>query len=874
MFITNVKALTFNVDVTNIEDKGNNGTIGTISNIDIDNKTLDASFQDIGDEVNFDITITNSGNRAGALKSIGITSTNDKIEYTHNLPSEGLAINGNDTNTVTITAKVLEGATNGTSTTQIKITYNYDEGSCPEGEILSEDESMCLCPTGKERSETGTCVEPEKPVECEENEIYNTEKKICEEKVVPVEPDEPTPEPKKEEQKVVPSNPKTLDNIILVTLLFIVSGLGIYAVMYKRLKTNKTKVAAGVATGVVTLSLSFTVLAGVFGLDNLFSAIVNPITKKQELIVTVNETIDIVETWDGNGCSLGTDYDDLIPENIFEGGSGTEQDPYTIKTVDQLQCFMASVNVRGETYEGKYVKQIRNIKLNDHLVENIENNDDYWPNTWTSIGNHYFDYYFAGTYDGDNHVISGMLLNDYSMNQYSPKGFFGYTKNATVENLTLSDVYIKVNSGYNVGGLIGRAEEGLTVKNITTSGKVAINEYGMLALPGNGEANSGGIIGYFYGNGNNKVTIENCENNIGPVSQGIIGGIQDVGASDEPNIVIKNVVNNGEFWGFGGIAGGITNYNYGGGNVLIDGAVNNGSYGGPDTGQELGGVLAGIHAEKVEIKNSGNKGNIVFSEDISASVGGIAESIDTTQLTINNCYNSGNISSGYNDSYATGLTTAEVRNFSDYNRASLIGGILAEVYIDNTIGSAEIKNSFNTGTLSAYGTIGGIVGESLNQDAVIDGNIVIDNCYNEGEIFVGSASAGGIIAVSKGTIKDSHNSGKITFWGTDDRWYWKNAVGGLSGKGYNKSTRPAEADRTGVTIIDSYNEGEILVTAKSPTVSVGGLCAECTSISGSNNSGNITSKYASQYFEGLGIATGTITDSTNTGTITTENLAY
>jgi hypothetical protein len=27
MFITNVSALTFNVDVTNIEDKGNNGTI-------------------------------------------------------------------------------------------------------------------------------------------------------------------------------------------------------------------------------------------------------------------------------------------------------------------------------------------------------------------------------------------------------------------------------------------------------------------------------------------------------------------------------------------------------------------------------------------------------------------------------------------------------------------------------------------------------------------------------------------------------------------------------------------------------------------------------------------------------------------------------
>ena len=65
MFITNVNALTFNVDVTNIEDAGNNGTIGAITNIDVPNKTVDAYFQDIGDEVSFSVTVTNTGNRAG-----------------------------------------------------------------------------------------------------------------------------------------------------------------------------------------------------------------------------------------------------------------------------------------------------------------------------------------------------------------------------------------------------------------------------------------------------------------------------------------------------------------------------------------------------------------------------------------------------------------------------------------------------------------------------------------------------------------------------------------------------------------------------------------------------------------------------------------
>ena len=50
IFITNVNALTFNVNVTNIEEKGT-GTLGTIKNINQTNKTLDVLFEDIGAEV-------------------------------------------------------------------------------------------------------------------------------------------------------------------------------------------------------------------------------------------------------------------------------------------------------------------------------------------------------------------------------------------------------------------------------------------------------------------------------------------------------------------------------------------------------------------------------------------------------------------------------------------------------------------------------------------------------------------------------------------------------------------------------------------------------------------------------------------------------
>ena len=440
LFMTNVKALSFNVDLTNIEDEGSN-SLGTIEKIDIPNKELDVLFQDIGDEVNFTLTINNYGNRAGTLKSITVESTNDKIEYTNNLPEGGLAINGNDTNSVTITAKVKEGAANGKSTSTITIKYNYDEGSCPDGEILSEDESMCLCPEGLERNETGICVKPEKEtIECEDDEIYNETKKICEKKVVP------TKEKTTPTKTISVSNPKTLDNIVLITLLFLVSGLGIYAVMYKKLQTKKKKITVGVLTGVVTLALSFTVLASVFGLDNLLSAIVNPITKSKEVVVTVNEEIDLIETWDGE-CSL--DVSELTPDNIFQGGSGTEEDPYQVKTAEQLSCFAKSVN-NGTTYEGKFVKQTKNIKLNDNLAPQVTAGDLSGAHVWTSIGAGFGGAYspnpslrFAGTYDGDNHTISGLYLTDNSsLDGYLSRGLFGDAVNATFKNLVLADVYI------------------------------------------------------------------------------------------------------------------------------------------------------------------------------------------------------------------------------------------------------------------------------------------------------------------------------------------------------------------------------------------------------------------------------------------------
>ena len=908
IFITNAKALTFNVGITNIEDKGNNGTIGSITNIDIPNKTLDALFQNIGDEVSFDLTITNSGNRAGTLKSIGVTSTNDKIEYTNNLPENGLSINGNDFNTVTITAKVLQGATNGTSSSEIKITYNYDEGSCPEGEILSDDESMCLCPTGKVRNEQGVCIDPPKDVTCEEDEIYNETKKICEKKEVPNEPTSDDPEPEKEvipTPTINPSNPKTMDNIILITLLFFVSGLGIYAVLFKKLNTNKKKVVVGVITGVTTLALSFTVLASVFGLDNLLSAIVNPITKKQELVVTVNETIEMLETWDGN-CRTNS----YAPEDVFEGGSGTEEDPYTIKTANQLACFAESVN-DGNTYEGKFVKQIKDIKLNNNLVEGLSSGG-YGYNNWTSAGDYRWGTYFAGTYDGDNHTISGMLLTNSSAHSASPKGLFGAAKGATFKNLTISDAFIEVN-GQRTGALVGKTFESLTIDNVTTSG--IYSEY----APANGGM-VGEFVGYEYDKipitENEFVKIENSTNNINNVSGGIIGSVdmavKNGALGENPNILLRNVVNNGTIINgnsdssIGGIANTLYSRNYNNetyagslGYILIDNAVNNGTITNSDDQYSVGGVIGMANASKIEIKNSHNTGNIVSNTKYNLSaIGGLVSNIYVPTggiLTIDNCYNSGDISNRWLDSYENGLTENEVKELR-YTFASHIGGLVGiyvqTINVNSPAQNSIIKDSYNTGDirgLSYY--IGGVIADYVMNDGfkhITGDNLIVQNCYNDGDLYSVYGNVGGIMALSRATINGCHNSGKITLSGFIDptfdsvpnnnagfRGQKSGPVAGLVSahdadylNDYFESSAQTIYPFTGATIIDSYNEGDIIINAKINSVLAAGLCGSCNSISGSTNSGNITSTYATTILEGIGLAVNSTINTTNEGTIT------
>ena len=705
LIMTNVKALSFNVDLTNIEDKTNNVSVGTITNIDVDNKELDVLFQNEGEEVSFELTITNTGDRAGTLKNINVTSSGNKIEYTNDLPEGGISINGNDINKVLITARVKQGATTGRSSSQIKLNYNYEEGSCPEGEILSDDETKCLCPLDYERNEQGRCVKPEKEITCAAGEVYNSTKKIC-------------------EKKEITPTPKTGDNILLILLLFILAGLALYAFLFKRFKSNKARRTFGIVTAAVTLCASVLVLITFFGVEGILGAVINPILKNKEIVITVNEEIDKIEVWDGN-CDL--DVADLTPANIFEGGVGTESNPYKIKTAEQLSCFAKSVN-NGETYEGKFVKQIKNIKLNENLNGQATSGDLSNAHVWISAGyrNSNSSSAFEGTYDGDNHIISGLYITNDSKpveQVYSTKGLFGFVKNATLRNIVLSDVY--ATGEYDTASLVGYGLESLVVDKVTTNGSIVTVG-----------SDNAAVIATFNGNNAGGITVTNTTNNINLTCSkqcsGIIDTISNVPSSDEANIVFRNVVNNGNItigdylYAMGGIAGQCDS-----GKSIFDNVSNNGifthtmaarPFGGG--GVALGGLI-GILGNGT-VTNSYNTGNFNEMEKVQ-NFGGLVGERRNGAVTISNSYNSGNMSQRYN--MVDGLTKDEDDEIN--SKGTYIGGILG-------YNGATITNSYNTGNITGASTyVGGISGSAGT----------IENCYNLGDISA-AAYVGGIVATT------------------------------------------------------------------------------------------------------------------------------
>lgn len=174
----------------------------------------------------------------------------------------------------------------------------------------------------------------------------------------------------------------------------------------------------------------------------------------------------------------------------FERGMGTENDPYIIATPSQLAFFKDSVN-SGVSYAGKYIKLASNLCITDITAEA--------PMEWESIGNTKNP--FCGTFDGDNHVISGLYGGS----------LFGYIR-GSIKNLGITDSYIT-----SYGGLVDTASRDFKSDTVPFIESCFITRSAVVG--------SGGIAGYAGGydiiNCINDATVTGTDDWVG----GIIGQV-------------------------------------------------------------------------------------------------------------------------------------------------------------------------------------------------------------------------------------------------------------------------------------------------------------------------------------------------------------
>ena len=262
---------------------------------------------------------------------------------------------------------------------------------------------------------------------------------------------------------------------------------------------------------------------------------------------------------------------------------------YQITNQWQLRWFADKVN-KGETDIN--AKLMNNITINSNVLNsdgtlNTVASANFTP--WTLIGTNTSP--FTGTFDGDNHTISGLYIagtTDYV-------GLFGCVGNGgTVKNVTLADSYVSGNNY--VGGICGQNKCG-TLQNCHNTGKVSGSWYvggvcGSNARPQRNDPpstiqecyNTGTVSGKNYVGGvcgqNNRATVGKSYNTNTVSGGGSVGGVC---GDNSNNGTVNGCYNTGNVSGTGFNVGGVCGYN----SNTLENSFNTGDVSGDD---KVGGV--------------------------------------------------------------------------------------------------------------------------------------------------------------------------------------------------------------------------------------------------------------------------------------------
>ena len=326
----------------------------------------------------------------------------------------------------------------------------------------------------------------------------------------------------------------------------------------------------------------------------------------------------------------------------FSGsGSGTENDPYLIFNETQLAQVSNFLNQDSVVF-----RLMKDLDLTAWITENNPRQG------WLPIGVESMP--FMGKFLGNNHKISGLMINRKSIDYV---GFFGYLSNATVENLSLEGSSVAGLSC--VGGFIGYSVGSeITNCNLTLTAAIGVD----------GANNVGGFVGQSYNSNYSSFTVETTVH-----AQSNLGGF--VGIAEGDTFQQGNIIGKYDCLGSysGGFAGKLTG-------VSVSDICQKGDM----TGQDYTGGFAGCCS-------TGNFTNCNVESDVDGSqfVSGFIGALENTTSSFNNIYHKGALDAS-----------------GDY-----LGGIVG---VSNGGCIEEMESCSHFGDINGHNYVGGLVGAILN----------------------------------------------------------------------------------------------------------------------------------------------------------------
>lgn len=223
---------------------------------------------------------------------------------------------------------------------------------------------------------------------------------------------------------------------------------------------------------------------------------------------------------------------------------------YQISNASELFWFSDRVKNDNENFRSSKAVLTADITVNENVLdENGNLNSDKTFIEWMPIGTPLVDrdiiLSFSGTFDGQNHVISGLYYStDTPSTVYRYAGLFSTVRGGTVMNVGVVDSYFHATYTRS-GGITGCVINGGTIKNCYSNCHVESNGAGGIA----GEVTASNIINC-YSLGNVK--------GLSDLFDGLYGGICGLNAN---NSAIINCYSSANVEGSGTSIGGIAGYN-------------------------------------------------------------------------------------------------------------------------------------------------------------------------------------------------------------------------------------------------------------------------------------------------------------------------